>query len=52
VIHPLWNPITTDIYSMSMLEWIAAMVASPVLIALVVALEYWMLKPLTANATH
>jgi len=52
VIHPLWNPITTDIYAMSAFEWIMAIIASPVLIALVVALEFWMLKPLADAYKH
>lgn len=44
--HPLWNPITTDVYAMSLGEWTSAILLSPLLIALVVLLEYWMLKPL------
>ncbi len=49
--HPLWNPITTDIYGMSIAELVAAILLSPLLVTLVVLLEYWMLKPL-ADAYH
>lgn len=49
--HPLWNPITTDIHGMSVAELVAAILLSPLLVTLVVLLEHWMLKPL-ADAYH